>query len=329
MADNDSFPSGTEIGSTVEEAAQAFAAMRGSVEEETPPSDDTPASEDAAPAEAPESEAEGEEGAEPAEAVEASPPPPAPVVKLDDGTELTVDEVKKGYLRQADYTRKTQQVAEQRRAAEAEVEAVRAERATYAERLTQVEAIIQQQAPPRPDPALRQTDPAEYAAQQADYLAHEQRLATVQSERQRTEAQMAKDAQERHAQYLAAEREKLFEIFPEWATNREKAQADLNVLRATGLDYGFTEQELDSVGDHRAIRLLADAAELKRLKAERAKVQPKIAKAPVLQPGSTGQVAPKPATDARRALERLKKSGRVEDAAQAFAAFRESVERTG
>ena len=44
--------------------------------------------------------------------------PDEPKVKLDDGTELTVEELKKGYMRQADYTRKTQETAALRKEAE-------------------------------------------------------------------------------------------------------------------------------------------------------------------------------------------------------------------
>lgn len=39
---------------------------------------------------------------------------------LDDGTELTAEEIDKGYLRQSDYTKKTQELAEQRKALESD-----------------------------------------------------------------------------------------------------------------------------------------------------------------------------------------------------------------
>ena len=46
----------------------------------------------------------------------------------DDEAEVTLDELKNSYMRNADYTRKTQQVAQQRKAAEANLEAVLGER---------------------------------------------------------------------------------------------------------------------------------------------------------------------------------------------------------
>jgi hypothetical protein len=36
-------------------------------------------------------------------------------VKLADGTEITIDELQKGYMRQSDYTKKTQELAQKRK----------------------------------------------------------------------------------------------------------------------------------------------------------------------------------------------------------------------
>lgn len=320
MAEGDELPSGTEIDSTVEAAAEKIAALFAADEAE--PDDE---GEIAADAEAPEEEADAEEDA-PADEEAEAPEPAAPApIRLSDGTELTVEEVEKGYLRQSDYTRKTQALAEQRKAAEAEFEGVRAERALYAEQLGRLTEVLQGNAPVEPPAELRQTDPAEWTARKQEVLAYELQLAKVAGERQRVQEQMARDAEAKHAQYLATERERLFEAFPEWATNRDKAQQDMNALRATGAEYGFSDAELDSVADHRAIRLLHDAMQYRKLKAEqsaaKAKVQPKIAKAPVLKPGSTGKVGPKPTTDIRRAQERLKSTGKLDDAARAIAAL--------
>lgn len=81
-----------------------------------------------APAEGAEPEAEGEPAEASADGAEAEDPgeqapPPEPVlasddalVELDDGEKVTIEELRKGSLRHADYTRKTQELGEQRRA---------------------------------------------------------------------------------------------------------------------------------------------------------------------------------------------------------------------
>ena len=57
-------------------------------------------------------------------------------VKLDgEETEVTLDELRKGYSRYSDYTRKTQALAEERKSFQGEAEAIRMERAQYAELL--------------------------------------------------------------------------------------------------------------------------------------------------------------------------------------------------
>ena len=49
----------------------------------------------------------------------AAEPAETQTIRLNDGSEISIDEARDGYLRQADYTRKTQEVAEQRRQNEA------------------------------------------------------------------------------------------------------------------------------------------------------------------------------------------------------------------
>ena len=76
--------------------------------------------------------------------------------------EVTLDELARGYSRQSDYSRKTQQLAEERKAFQAEAEAIRQERAQYATLLgalqKQLEAAVQVDQPPDFD-RLYEEDP--------------------------------------------------------------------------------------------------------------------------------------------------------------------------
>ena len=321
MAD-DTLPIGTAAEATEKDAVSMFEDYLAPKDTEESPEPEAAEQADAEPEEeeVAEDAAEDESEADTEEDAETEPESPAPVITLDDGTVLTADEVKKSYLRQADYTRKTTAVAELRKATEADQAKVSEERSTYAARLTQVEALLQQNAPSTEGlERLRVEDPAEYAARVADMSRQERQLATVQQERQRVQALQAEEAEKQHGQYLAAERDRLLEAVPEWSADREKAQVELTALRSAGLEYGFSDAELDQVADHRAILLLRDAMRYRQGQKIQAKVQPKIAKAPVLKPGTTGRVAAKPAAKQRQGnMERLKKSGRAEDAARLF-----------
>lgn len=300
--------------STVDRIAAALESL------EDTPADDELVAPEAEEESAPEAEEEfSAEDEAPADEEAPAPEPDVPVaITLKDGTVLTPDEVEKGYLRQSDYTRKTQALAEQRKAAEADYEAVRSERALYAEQLGRLTEVLTGQAPQEPPAELRHSDPAEWTARRQEVIAYELQLAKVAGERQRVQEQMARDAETRHAQYLATERDRLFEAFPEWATNREKAQQDMNALRATGAEYGFSDAELDSVADHRAIRLLHDAMQYRKSQAAKAAVQPRIAKAPVLKPGTTGRVVQE-GSQYKKVVSQAQRSGKRSDAEKALA----------
>ncbi|MBR0647711.1 hypothetical protein [Plastoroseomonas hellenica] len=76
---------------------------------------------------------------------------------------LPLAEVTRGYLRQADYTRKTQALAEDRRAFDGEASAVRQERLQYAQLLPALAFQVQQMQGPEPDWArLKEEDPVGY-----------------------------------------------------------------------------------------------------------------------------------------------------------------------
>ena len=66
---------------------------------------------------------------------------PVYTVKIDgDEHEVTLDELRNGYQRHADYTRKSQTLAEQRKAYESNLEAVQNERGQYADALKTLSA---------------------------------------------------------------------------------------------------------------------------------------------------------------------------------------------
>lgn len=94
------------------------------------------------------------------------------VYRLKDGTEVPLDELENGYLRQSDYTRKTQELAQQR--AEAE-QALRLMRALQENPLETLEALQRNLAA---DTEADDLDPYEQQLRE-----HEQRFAQLEQER--------------------------------------------------------------------------------------------------------------------------------------------------
>ena len=133
-----------------------------------------------------ESEEEGESD-EDEEQDEESEQPQTVKVKVDgEEVEVTLDELKSGYSRTKDYTRKTQELAEQRKAFEAEATAIREERQVYGQLLNQLHQQIQASQGQEPDwEYLRQTDPIEYSLQWAEWSRKQTQRQAIEQEQQR------------------------------------------------------------------------------------------------------------------------------------------------
>lgn len=268
-----------------------------------------------------EPEAEAEEEADPEDEDESEgeePETPVYTIKVNgEEIEVTLEELQKGYSRTQDYTRKTQQLAEQRKQAEAETEAVRAERQQYSQLLEAMRAQVAASQPQEPDwEKLRKSDPIEFAAQWAEHERRQKQMGAIQAE----QARLAEIQKYEQAQQLASiveqERQILEDAIPEWkdgeTAKREKAE-----LVEFGKRLGFKTEELANITDHRAVVALRKAYLYDKLMAKKPQVKSQVKSAPTLKPG-TAAAAPKKNSDLVKAKQRLAKSGQVQDAAAAF-----------
>jgi len=239
-------------------------------------------------------------------------------VKVDGKeVEVTLEELQKGYSRTQDYTRKTQQIAEVRKQTEAELQAVRAEREQYAQLLGALEAQVQQVAQPNIDwERLYQEDPIEWVRQREVMRENQEKAAAIQSEKQRL-AQLSQQEQAQFMQQkLQQEQEALLAAIPDWK-DAKKAQAEKALLVEFGQKIGFTPEELKSVVDHRAVLMLRKAALYDQMMSKRGNIKPVTNNGPrPAKPGAAGRVSS--STESVRAQQRVAKTGRVDDAANAI-----------
>lgn len=317
---------------TLETAARGFEALLSAEEEPnrretqpTPPAKPEPtgteSDDEEGASEAPDSEdaaAESDESPENAEEepVQASLDPNMKVKVVIDGVEeeVTLAEALKGYSRTADYTRKTQEVSAQRKAQEAEFQAVRGERAKYAQLMTQLEQALTE---PEPDWAKIQVErPEEFPTLWAQHQQRQNELRVVQEERARAMEAVQRDHAEAHQRYLSEEQTKLLDAIPEWK-DAEKSKAEKAELVAFAKKSGFTQEELAQVADHRAVLLLRKAMLYDKAQAKKPAIVQRIEKVKTATPGPTSQ-AKKPVSDLTKARQRLAKTGRIDDAAEAF-----------
>ena len=239
-------------------------------------------------------------------------------VKID-GTEVevTLDELQKGYSRTLDYTRKTQQIAEVRKQAEGELQAVRAEREQYSQLLSALEAQVQQAAQPNIDwDRLYSEDPIEWVRQREVMRDNQDRAAAIQSEKQRLSQLSQQEQAQFMQQKLQQEQEALLAAIPDWK-DAKKAQAEKALLVEFGQKIGFTPDELKSVVDHRAVLMLRKAALYDQMMSKRGNIKPVTNNGPrPAKPGAAGRVSN--STESVRAQQRVAKTGRVDDAANAI-----------
>ena len=239
-------------------------------------------------------------------------------VKVDGKeVEVTLDELQKGYSRTQDYTRKTQQIAEVRKQTEAELQEVRAEREQYAQLLGALQAQVQQAAQPQVDwDRLYQEDPIEWVRQRELARENQEKAAAIQSEQQRLAQLSQREQLQQREALLAQEQEALVAAIPEWK-DAKKAQAEKAMLVQFGQKIGFTPDDLKNVVDHRAVVMLRKAALYDQMMSKRGQIKPVTNNGPrPAKPGAAGRVSSN--TEAMRAQQRLAKTGRVDDAADAI-----------
>jgi len=239
-------------------------------------------------------------------------------VKVDGKeVEVTLEELQKGYSRTQDYTRKTQQIAEARKQTEAELQAVRAEREQYAQLLGALEAQVQQAAQPNIDwDRLYQEDPIEYVRQREVMRENKEKAEAIQSEQQRLAYLSQQEQAQLMQQRLEHEKEALLAAIPDWK-DAKKAQAEKALLVEFGQKIGFTPDELKNVVDHRAVLMLRKAALYDQMMSKRGNIKPVTNNGPrPAKPGAAGRVSS--STESVRAQQRVAKTGRVDDAANAI-----------
>ena len=244
------------------------------------------------------------------------------VVKVD-GKEIEVpkEELIRGYQREADYTRKTQKLAEERKLVESEFQQVRGEREQYSQILGQLQQKLHEFEPQEPDwNRLEVEDPTEYARQWTSHQRRQQQRYAVQAEQERLNQMRQAELQKTMQQVMATEVSRLKEKIPEWSSP-EKAKTEGKALLEYGQNLGFSEQELNTITDSRALLALHKAWKYDQMMSKRPEFQAKIKKAPrMVTPGSAGSVSSK-SSDINNAKKRLAQTGSVRDAASLFEKF--------
>lgn len=244
-------------------------------------------------------------------------------VKIDGKeVEVPLSELKNGYQRQQDYTKKTMEVSEQRKAAEAETQRAQYERQQYAQNLhnlrVQAEAALQSQSQIDWDRLIAE-NPQEALRQKHLMDQRQAQLQQVYAEQQRVAQAIQADQRQGYQRHLSEQHQQLVDKLPEWK-DEAKAKAESAAIRDYLLGQGYDADAVNSVNDSRAVVIARKAMLYDQMISKADAATKKVANLPtrVEQPGSGAS----PNLDRRTAaFQKLSKTGRVEDAAQVFAQF--------
>ena len=243
-----------------------------------------------------------------------------------DGEEITIEELRSGHLRQKDYTRKTQELAENRKAMEAQYQEIERERAEYAQLLPAMAERIQQAAEQEPDwDTLYDTDPVMAAKAERQWRKEQEartaQLQAVQAEQQRMQQIAAQKQEQMQQSYLEQQRHILPDIIPEWR-DKKVAATEATQIRDFLLGEGFSEQDVSGMSNATLVKLARKAMLYDRgeTRANEVKAKPKKPRTKTLKSGSRAS-QPKRTSSAQEAQNRARKTGRVNDAAAAIKAL--------
>jgi hypothetical protein len=251
---------------------------------------------------------------------------PTPTYRVKVGKEevdVPLDELLKGYSRTADYTKKTQEVAEARKMVESDrqrIDEASRLRDQYAERLGVIEQMLSQTDKAEDLSALKENDPIGYAVRVAEQSEREKQLAAVRAERQKLAQSQQAEQGERLKAHLATEAAKLREAIPD-LSDEIKGEVVKRDIRDFAKSIGFSDQELTQVYDSRAVLTLYKAMQYDKLVKGKTDATKKVSQAPrMLRPGTSTPEARETET-MKKMQQQLKKSGKKGDAARLFERF--------
>jgi len=196
---------------------------------------------------------------------------------------------------------------------------IEAERAQLAQQQEQVLRMAQQfqqgglQAPTPPSKELLESDPIGYMEEKVKYDEAVQEYNAKVGELRQMQHQQMQQEKEQEQLYLQEQARLLAEAIPD-IVHPEKGEKIKKSLIETGTAYGFSEQELVNVVDHRYVRALNDARKWRQLQANKGKAQAKGENVkPVVKAGAKRRTDGKAATR-RKAENELRKKGSIDAA---------------
>ena len=192
-------------------------------------------------------------------------------VKVDgQDRQVTLDELKNGYSRQSDYSKKTQALADERRGLDTErdkvtteLEAVKKERDDYAVKL---KSFIKSDKQEDIDwDKVYEQDPIEYVRLKAEADRKKEIRQQAETELKSIQQKQDEEQKKKYADYVTTQSNMLSEKVPEFADPVKKGKIQANVKNYLN-EIGFSDQELSMLTDHRTVMVAIEGMKYSQLK---------------------------------------------------------------
>lgn len=265
-----------------------------------------------------EADAEGSDGSQEAEIKGGRFAPDSAKVTLDDGSVITVADLKRNNLFQRDYTKKTTELAAEREqitTRKSEVDQHAQSLAQFAERLTVFSQKYLPQ-PPEPFTGTPDTDPLGYMRYMQQREQFEQAVSDFHGiesgKTQLTDAQQRELADQAH-QSSSVEVAKLIERDRYFANPQNVKTFFDDAVALGGEAWGLTAEDIGALGSHKGFLVLRDALRYRKAIAKAAGVKQQVQAKPAVAIGGR-RADPKARVTAERNArsERLRTTGSFE-----------------
>ena len=229
--------------------------------------------------------------------------------------DVTLDELRNGYQRDADYRRKTEELSNDRKNFQSESEKQRLDYSQKLNELNQSLSIAQQDLNAEINSAdldkLYDEDPTEAARV-------ERKLKKKQDALNQSLQKAQTEQKQQFETFLQDQQRKLVSKMPEFSDPAKASSLKAN-MKNTLNNYGFNDQEVAQVYDHRIVMLVNDAMKYRSMQNSKPNLAKKISKPSKVFSSGVKQGKTELNQKARKEkFSRLRKSGSVKDASSIF-----------
>jgi hypothetical protein len=220
-------------------------------------------------------------------------------VKVDgEELEVSLEELQKGYMLEANYRKKTTSLNKDREALNQKALEIDQQLEEAKSLITaDIEALNSEDMQ-----RLRDEDPDAYIKKQDEIQAKSRKFDALKQKRD-------KEHLARQEKIIKKERELLFDSFPEWSGDEVKMQKEAKELLGVMSNLGFSETEINNMTDHRMFVLAHKAQQLEKIQKaslESKKVTPKPKS---IKPGVSQSKEDRIKQEKDKRLGELKKTG--------------------